>query len=203
MPLARGWEMAPSLPEDLEAVLRSRVEVWTAELEVLRRDPRVRKFAELRRRIDAADASGLGADGPPLSNRSPLFYPYEAYDAFEFARDLAGQEVSTYELSKLASGRFPEVSKAARRLVLRYLVENGVAEIVRRKASGGATSYRFASLGNGGIGATRKRMGIPENELSGFKADDLREVPVRARPNGRRVRPLPTSRRDKSKARIA
>ncbi|HEX9341051.1 MAG TPA: hypothetical protein VF992_07785 [Thermoplasmata archaeon] len=180
--------MNPSLPENLETVLRSQVEAWTAELEVLRRDARVRKFAELRRRIDEADAFVMEADGPSMSNRSPLFYPYEAYDAFEFARDLAGREVSTDELSKLASGRFPEVSKATRRLVLRYLVENGVAEIVRRTASGRATSYRFASLGNGGFGARRKRMGLPENELSGFKADDLREVPMRARPNGGRGR---------------
>ncbi len=183
--------MNSGLVDDLASVVRSQVEAWMAELELLRQDPRVRKFAELRQKIDEADAFVIEADAPPLSSRSPRFYPYEEYDAFEFARDLAGREVSTLELSVLASGRFPELSHTSRRHMLRYLIENGAAEIARHTVSGRPRLYRFGSFGNGGIGAIggrRKRLGVPDSELSGFKADDLNDLAVRARPSRAGVR---------------
>jgi hypothetical protein len=44
--------------------------------------------------------------------------------------------------------------------------------------------YRFGSLGDGGIVRRRKRLGIPDNELSAFKADDLEDLVVRTPPAG-------------------
>src|SRR3989454_9438399 len=48
--------MKPDFPEDPASVVRSQRKAWMAELEVLSRDPRVRKFAELRQKIEMADA---------------------------------------------------------------------------------------------------------------------------------------------------
>src|SRR3989442_15518438 len=48
--------MKPDFPEDPASVVRSQRKAWIAELEVLSRDPRVRKFAELRQKIEMADA---------------------------------------------------------------------------------------------------------------------------------------------------
>src|SRR2546426_8835267 len=56
--------MKPDFPEDPASVVRSQRKAWMAELKVLSRDPRVRKFAELRQKIDMADAwSRLGSPG--------------------------------------------------------------------------------------------------------------------------------------------
>lgn len=150
-----------------------------AELEVLIQDPRVRKFAELRRKIDEADDFIDEPAAPTVANRSSPFDPYDAYDAFEFARDLAGREVSTGRLSTLAYGRFPEWSNESRRFMVHYLIDHGVAEVARTTASGRPTRYRFGSLGNRGNLARPKRLGIPDNELSAFKADDLDDLVVR------------------------
>ena len=95
-------------PEDPESIVRSQRKAWMAEIEVLSRDPLVRKFAELRQKIDDVDVSIDEVVAPSAPNRSSPFQPYDAYDAYEFGRDLAGRELSTLELSKLAHGRFPE-----------------------------------------------------------------------------------------------
>src|SRR2546422_11250001 len=56
--------MKPDFPEDPASVVRSQRRAWIAELEVLSRDPRVRKFAELRQKIEMADAwYRLGSPG--------------------------------------------------------------------------------------------------------------------------------------------
>src|SRR5256886_6452070 len=56
--------MKPDFPEDPASVVRSQRKAWIAELEVLSRDPRVRKFAELRQKIEMADAwYRLGSPG--------------------------------------------------------------------------------------------------------------------------------------------
>src|SRR5437867_2374111 len=47
--------MKPASPEDPASVVRSQLTAWMAELEVLSRDPRVRKFAELRQKVDEVD----------------------------------------------------------------------------------------------------------------------------------------------------
>ena len=173
--------MNPNLPEDLASVIRSQLQVWMAELEELSRDPKVRKFTELRQKIDGADAHIDESILPPASDRSlSPFHPYDAYDAFEFARDISGQEVSTLQLSKLAYDRFPEWSDESRRFMMHYLMENGVAEVAETTASGRPTSYRFGSIRNGGIAGRRSRLGIPDNELSALKADDLDDLVVQS-----------------------
>ena len=177
--------MNPDLPEDLASVIRSQLQVWMAELEVLSRDPKVRKFTELRQKIDEADAHIDESNPRPASNRaSSPFHPYDAYDAFEFARDISGMEVSTLQLSKLAYDRFPEWSDASRRFMVHYLIENGVAEVAEMTASGRPASYRFGSLRNGGIAGRRSRLGIPDNELSALKADDLDDLVVQSAKRG-------------------
>src|SRR2546430_16627036 len=56
--------MKPDFPEDPASVVRSQRKAWMAELEVLSRDPRVRKFTELRQKIEMADAwYRLGSPG--------------------------------------------------------------------------------------------------------------------------------------------
>src|SRR5437660_940624 len=123
----RGWELNPNSPEDQALVVRSQRKAWTAELELLLRDPQVQKFTELREKIDEADAFIIETNAKPLANRSAPFDPYDAYDAFEFAWDLTGQEVSSLEVSKLADGRFPDLSNEGRRLMIHYLIDNGGA----------------------------------------------------------------------------
>ena len=165
--------------DDSESVVRSQLKAWMAEIEVLSRDPLVREFAELRQKIDDVDVSFDGAVGPSAPNRSSPFQPYDAYDAYEFGRDLAGRELSTLELSKLEHDRFPEWSNESRRFMVQYLIENGVAEVVRTTSAGRPTRYRFAALGRGGDGGRRMRLGVPDNELSAFKGEDLEDLVVR------------------------
>ena len=178
----RGWELIANSPEDPSSVVRSQLEAWTAERELLLRDPRVRKFTELQEKIDEADAFIVETNAMPLSNRASPFDPYDAYDAFEFARDFEGREISAIEVSKLAFGRFPEMSDENRRLMILYLIDNGAAVVSRRTASGYPTSYRFVEPREGGTLGTRKRLGIPDNELSAFKSEDLEDLAVRALP---------------------
>lgn len=170
--------MNPDLPEDPSSIVRSQLKAWMAELDLLSRDPRVRKFAELRQKIDEAALIERSVPGP-APNRSLSFDPYEAYDAFEFARDLAGREISTVQLSRLAYGRFPEWSDESRRFMVHYLIENGVAEVAQTTASGHPTRYRFGLLPNAGIARRRRQLSIPNNELSALKADDLDDLVVR------------------------
>jgi len=178
----RGWELTPNSPEDQALVVRSQRKAWTAELEILLRDPRVQKFTELQEKIDEADAFIIEANAKPSANRSAPFDPYDAYDAFEFAWDLTGQEVSSLEVSKLAHGRFPDLSNEGRRLMIHYLIDNGVAEVARKTASGQPTWYRFGSpRGMGNVGK-RIGLGIPDNELSALKTEDLEDLAVRAAP---------------------
>jgi hypothetical protein len=151
--------------------------MWTAELEDLRRDPRVRKFTDLREKLKAVDAFIWESHSPPRSNRS---YPFDPYDAFEFARDLHGREISTLELAKLAFGRFPEMSNDNRRVMIHYLIDNGAMEIARKTAAGHPTLYRFGGPDGGEASGMKKRIGIPRNELSALKADELEDVLTRA-----------------------
>jgi len=171
--------MKLDFPEDPASVVRSQLTAWMADLEVLSRDPRVRKFAELQQKIDDLDVFIDEALAPPAAKRSSPFQPYDAYDAYEFGRDLAGRELSTLELSKLEHDRFPEWSNESRRFMVQYLIENGVAEVVRTTSAGRPTRYRFAALGRGGDGGRRMRLGVPDNELSAFKGEDLEDLVVR------------------------
>jgi len=148
----------------------------------LLQDPRVQKFTELQEKIDEADAFIVETNGLPVSNRAGLFNPYDAYDAFEFARDLEGREISTQEVFKLAFGRFPDMSNETRRLMILYLIDNGAAVVARRTASGHPTWYRFVEPRETGALGTRGRLGIPDNELSAFKSEDLEDLAVRATP---------------------
>jgi hypothetical protein len=163
-------------------IVRSQLKAWTAELELLLQDPQVQKFAELREKIDDAGALLAEANGEPLLHRLAPFDPYDAYDAFEFAWDLKGREVSTTEVSKLAHGRFPALSNEGRRLMIHYLIDNGVAEVARKTASGHPTWYRFGPPRGMGNGGKRIGFGIPDNELSALKTDDLEDLAVRTRP---------------------
>src|SRR5213594_4383505 len=163
-------------PEDPESIVRSQRKAWMAEIEVLSRDPRVRKFAELQQKIDDLDVFIDEALAPPAAKRSSPFQPYDAYDAYEFGRDLAGRELSTLELSKLEHDRFPEWSNESRRFMVQYLIDNGVAEVARKTPSGTPTWYRFVSLGDRRVGGKRKRLGIPDNELSMLKTEDLEDL---------------------------
>src|SRR5947208_15431061 len=104
-------------PDDSESVVRSQLKAWMTEIEVLSRDPLGREFAELRQKIDDVDVSFDGAVAPSVPNRSSPFQPYDAYDAFEFGRDLAARELSTLAPSKLAHSRFPARSKDYRRFM--------------------------------------------------------------------------------------
>jgi len=165
------------LPKDLDKVIASEHEAWTAELEQLRSDPRVMKFLKLQERIARADELIVVNPAQPPSNRYRPFDPYDAYDVFEFARDLAGKEISALALSELADGRFPDMSGEGRGRMMDYLIENGRLEATRRTQLGRPTSYRFAPPKDGGAMARRNVLGVPINELSGFKADDL-ERPV-------------------------
>lgn len=47
--------MIPDLADGLASIAQSQIVRWKAELEVLRRDPRVKEFTELRQKIDEAD----------------------------------------------------------------------------------------------------------------------------------------------------
>src|SRR5437879_13448016 len=141
--------MKPNIPEDPASVVRSQLTVWMAELEVLSRDPRVRKFAELREKVEEVDVFLDEAVAPPAPTRSSPFQPYDAYDAYEFGRDLAGRELSTLELSTLAQGRFPEWSNDRRRFMVQYRIANGGAEVARTTAAGRQIRYRFGASGNG------------------------------------------------------
>ena len=174
--------MTPNSPEDQASVVRSQRKAWTAELELLLRDPQVQKFTELREKIDEADAFIMETNVKPFANRSVPFDPYDAYDAFEFAWDLTGRKVSTLELSRLADGRFPDLSNEGRRLMIQYLIDRGVAEVATKTASGHPTWYRFGSpRGMGNVG-NRTGLGIPDNELSALKTEDLEDLAVRAAP---------------------
>ncbi|HWM51717.1 MAG TPA: hypothetical protein VNP71_00910 [Thermoplasmata archaeon] len=185
--------MKPDSPENPASVVRSQLEAWMAELEVLSRDPRVRKFAELRQKIDEVDSFLDEAPGPPAPSRSSPFQPYDAYDAYEFGRDLAGRELSTLELSKLAQGRFPEWSNESRRFMVQYLIANGVAEVARTTAAGRPIRYRFGALGNGRVAGRRMRFGVPDNELSAFKGEDMEDL-VLGVPSAGLIRVRPQAR---------
>jgi hypothetical protein len=166
-------------PEDHVSVLRSQIAGWLSELEVLRRNPTVMKFTQLQQKIDDADALIDQNATPMLPNELLPFEPYDAYDAFEFAHDLTGREISTHEISKLAKGRFPEMSDESRGLMLSYLIDHEMAEVARTRASGTPAAYRFGSFRSRGTSRTRKRLGIPGNELSALKVDDLEDVHAR------------------------
>ena len=156
-------------PKDFDRVIQSKHAARTAELEL--------QFLELQERVDRADGFIVENDAERLSNEDRPFDPYDAYDVFEFARDLAGRELSTPVLSKLAYGRFPDMSGGGRERMMEYLIENGCVEATRRTQLGRPTSYRFAPPKDGGAMSGRKVFGVPINELSGFKAEDL-ERPV-------------------------
>lgn len=168
--------MTPEVPEELAKLIRSQIEAWKAELGVLRRDPRVRQFLSLQNKLNRTDAFMVEASKPPLSHRS---WPFDPYDAFEFARDLSGKEISTVALSKLAYGRFPDMSDASRQLMVHFLIDNGFAEVARKTSIGRPTWYRFQPRGNAGMKASEGNFVIPTNELSALKTHDLEDVVVR------------------------
>jgi hypothetical protein len=156
--------------------LRSTVEAWKAELGALRHDPTVRRFIDLQDKIDASEAldNEDALTSPPVSTG-----PYDLYDLFEFARDLAGQRMSSHHVTQVARRRFPETSNAGRQVMLHFLVDNGYAKVIRRTAAGPAT-YRFTPPSEGSRDGRWSGLVLPTNELSRFKAadlDDLGEFP--------------------------
>jgi hypothetical protein len=161
--------------DDVEAIIVSQLKEWRAEIERLGRDPKVKRFSELRHKIDEVDTFIAEAGGPPIRVGS---HPFDPYDAFEFARDLAGRVVSTIEVSKLAYGRFPDMSNESRQLLMHFLIDNGAAEVTRRTAAGRPTWYQFGPSMKGGT-FERARLGVPDSELSRLKREDLEEVVVR------------------------
>jgi hypothetical protein len=163
----------PELPENVTRSVGMEVEEWATELVALRRNPTVMKFLELQNRIERVDASPIQADTVSLSD---ALGPYDLYDAFEFAQDLSGKEVSAQALSRLLFGRFPETSNADWQVMMYFLIERGLAEVVRTTEMGRPDSYRFAAPGNGGNGKSRKGLGLPRSELSGHKAEDLEDI---------------------------
>jgi hypothetical protein len=163
----------PEIPENITQSVRSQLEGWTAELVALRRDPTVKKFLELQDRIKWTNAFEIHADAPSLSD---ALGPYDLYDAFEFARDLSGRQVSEQALSRLLFGRFPDISNGDWQVVMHFLIERGVADIVRTTETARPDSYRFAPPRNGGTGNSQKRLGLPSSELSGLKGEDLEDV---------------------------
>jgi hypothetical protein len=163
----------PDLPENIPQSAQSQVEVWTAELALLRQEPTVRKFLELQERIKWTHTSAIQADAPSLTD---ALGPYDLYDAFEFARDLAGKQVSAQTLSRLLFGRFPAMSKADWQVLIHFLIERGVVEIVRTTETGGPDLYVFAPPRKGGTSERQKKLGLPSSELSGLKGDDLDDI---------------------------
>jgi hypothetical protein len=159
----------PDNPESITQSDRSQVETWMAELAALRLDPTVKKFLELQERIKWTYALAI----PSLSD---ALGPYDLYDAFEFARDLAGREVSARALSRLLFGRFPEMSNADWQAVMHFLIERGAVEVVRTTEQGRPDSYRFATLTRRGNGGRQKILGLPSSELSALKREDLEDV---------------------------
>lgn len=153
-------------------IVRLQVEAWTAELSLLRRDPSVRKFLELQDRIEQTGPPLVGIAAPPWD----WPWPYDLYDAFEFARDLAGRQVSTRALSGLEEARFPDMSTVDREILIRFLLENGAAVVARTTDTGRPASYCFAPLRSRSASRNGKGLGLPSHELSGLKAEDLEDV---------------------------
>lgn len=164
---------------EIDDIVQSQMKAWRMELERLGRDSRVKRFSELRQKLDEADTFVAEASGPARPARSHPFDPYDAYDAFEFARDLAGRTVSTIEVSKLAYGRFPEMSNDGRQLLMHFLIDNGVADVARKTSRGRPTWYQFGPPMREGTFDQRKGFGAPDRELSRLKREDLEEVVVR------------------------
>ncbi|OGS64849.1 MAG: hypothetical protein A3K59_08105 [Euryarchaeota archaeon RBG_19FT_COMBO_69_17] len=160
-------------PKDRAWDVRSQVDAWTAELVALRRDPSVRKFLELQERIGPTTEVFVEAPAPPTAN---WLWPYDLYDAFEFAQDLAGRQVSTRALSRLAQGRFPSLSAADLHTLMQVLTENGSAEVVRMTDTGRPATYRFAPFRDGSLRTPGWRPGVPRNELSGLKLEELEDI---------------------------
>jgi hypothetical protein len=156
-------DLAREMPELGPKGFVSIVEVWKAELVALRRNPAVRKFLELQDKIDKSD------DGIPF----PSSRTYDLYDVFEFGRDLAGRQMSTERVTRMALDRFPETSDEGRRAILQFLVDHEYAEVTRRTTAGRPVSYRFAPPREGGRGLG---LTVLTNELSRFKAEDLEDI---------------------------
>ena len=167
-----GMGLTPEMPET-PAYVMATVEACKAELALLRLDPTVRRFLELQDQIDESDASGVedGRSFPSLSWR-----PYDLYDVFEFGRDLAGRQLSTYLLTRLTRGRFPETSSVGRQVILQFLIDRGYAEVTGKTAAGRPTTYRFRLPGDRGPPRRRSGLGLPTNELSQLKSEDLEDV---------------------------
>lgn len=160
-------------PERPARNVDNQTEEWTAELVELRGDPTVRKYLELRDRMDRTAAIVAGAGPPPVTDR---FWPYGLYDAFEFARDLSGRQLSTEALSRLAFRRFPDLSRAEQQVMVDFLIDKGLAKVDRTTETGRPASYRFEPLGERRSSRKGTGLGMPENELSEFKAEDLEDV---------------------------
>jgi hypothetical protein len=76
---------APEKPYDFSAVVRAQIDSWVANLEVLSKDPRVRRFTELREELFAADLSSVGppGDGGILGRRKGLPFLDNELSAFK------------------------------------------------------------------------------------------------------------------------
>ena len=154
-------------------VFQSTVEAVKAEIVPLRHDPTGRKFIDLRQKIEGSKALGVE---DVLESRSLSSGPYDLYDFFEFARDLARQCISSHQVTRMAGGRFPETSNAGRQVILHFLVENGYAKATQRTAAGRPATYRFTPPSEGRRDGKWVGLVLPTKELSGFKAADLDDL---------------------------
>ena len=168
-----GMGLTPEMPETPAYVIRATVEARKAELALLQLDPSVRRFLELQDKIDESDASDVDDGGASLSLS---WRPYDLYDVFEFGRDLAGRQLSTHLLTRLMHGRFPETSSVGRQVILHFLIDHGYAEVTGKTAAGRPTTYRFRPPAGRGTGGRRPGLGMPTNELSQLKSEDLEDV---------------------------
>jgi hypothetical protein len=176
-------ELAFEVSDEIEAFVQSQLKAWRAELRRLSLDPRMSRFRRVRERIEAADPLPAKPKPRPIPDRSDLFDPY---DAFELARDLAGRVVPPGELSRLMQRRFTDMSVEGRRWMIRFLVENGVAEVVRRTAAGRPSDYRFGPPMNGGTLGKEKGFDAPDSGIARLKREDLEDVVVRVLPRPER-----------------
>ena len=165
--------MILDVQDDLARVTRSQLKTWKDELEILRHDPTVQRFLELRENIVRGDGFVTERDTEQQSSPS---WPFDIYDALEFARDLAGKDLSTFTLSESLGRRLPDMSAEARRMLLHFLIDNGRAEVIWKTVSGHPMLYRYAAAAYRPTLEERADLGVPVSELSRFKVGDLENI---------------------------
>src|SRR2546426_484871 len=153
--------MKPASPEDPASVVRSQLTAWTAELEILSRDPRVRKFAELRQKLDEVDVFLDEAVAPPAQGRRQA----------EATRD-PGQRAVDAQDGRLGGPRDPSPAGARRGGGFRALHPGG------QRPVRGVDPRPFASLGAADSERMRLRCVLTEGHPSCKGLYDLATDPA-------------------------